>query len=129
MRSKRDYLVGYGKPPQHTRWRKGQSGNPEGGRRSPTKRAPLVHAFDEKVTIIEDGRRRKVTKLEAALRQLANRAARGELKPPDVIAILKEIQGSTGAPAAAGASTKDVQHARDELRSVLDTVRDRLLQA
>jgi hypothetical protein len=27
-----DYEVGYGKPPRHTRFRKGQSGNLEAGR-------------------------------------------------------------------------------------------------
>jgi len=30
-----DYEVGYGKPPRHTRFMKGQSGNPRGGRRAP----------------------------------------------------------------------------------------------
>jgi hypothetical protein len=38
------YAVGYGKPPVHSRFKKGQSGNPKGGRRArrtrPTRRTP-----------------------------------------------------------------------------------------
>jgi hypothetical protein len=128
MQSERDYRVGYGKPPQHTRWRKGQSGNPKGRLRGVRKSGPLVEAFRERVTVIEDGRRRKVTKLEAALRQLANRAARGDLKPTDIITILKQIESSIDASAAADSVTKDVHDARGEIQGILHTVRDRLLQ-
>jgi hypothetical protein len=35
--------VGRGRPPLHTRWRKGQSGNPEGGRKR--KREPSAEIF------------------------------------------------------------------------------------
>jgi hypothetical protein len=55
--SKRDYQVGRGKPPVHTRFKKGQSGNPRGPR---PKNLPalLVEALNEKVTVTIDGERR-----------------------------------------------------------------------
>ena len=129
MPSKRDYPVGYRKPPEEYRWRKGQSGNPRGRPRSLKKNiAPLVEAFNGEVVIVEDGRRRRVTKFEAALTQLANRAARGDLKPSEMIKIAKEIE-SKSTSAVADSVTKDIHDARNELQGILTTVRNRLLQS
>ena len=75
------YRVGYGRPPVATRFRPGQSGNPRGRpRRSPTP-SPLsavAAAAGEPVDVKENGLVRRITKLEAAAKQLANRAAKGE---------------------------------------------------
>jgi Family of unknown function (DUF5681) len=71
--------TGYGKPPVNTRFKKGQSGNPKGrpkGSRSFTSSAYRV--LQERVTINEGGRRKTVTKLDAALKQIANKAASGD---------------------------------------------------
>jgi hypothetical protein len=129
MPSERDYPVGYGKPPQEYRWQKGQSGNSRGRPPKFTNNdAPLVKAFNEKVVIVEDGRRRRVTKFEAGLTQLANRAARGDLKPPEMIKIAKEIE-SKGVSAAADSVSKGIHDGRNELEGILTTVRNRLLQS
>jgi hypothetical protein len=74
------YNVGFGKPPEHTRFRKGHSGNPKGrpkGRRNLA--TVLERTLQEKVGINENGVRRTVTKLEAAVKQLVNKAAAGDL--------------------------------------------------
>jgi len=59
--NQRDYEVGRGKPPMHSRFKKGQSGNPRGPR---PKHLPalLVEALDEPVVVTIDGERREITK-------------------------------------------------------------------
>ena len=74
------YNIGFGKPPEHSRFRKGRSGNPKGrpkGRRNLA--TVLERTLQEKVVINENGVRRTVSKLEAAVKQLVNKAAAGDL--------------------------------------------------
>jgi hypothetical protein len=74
------YETGYGKPPIRTRFKKGQSGNPTGRRKGSRNLASaLDSALQEKVTVNEGGVRKKVTKKQAALKQIANKAASGDV--------------------------------------------------
>ena len=59
----RDYEVGYGKPPRHTRFKKGQSGNPR-GRPSGSKnlKTLLNEALNERVVVTEEGGRRNTSR-------------------------------------------------------------------
>jgi hypothetical protein len=73
--------VGYKKPPQKTRFKKGVSGNPKGRPKGSLNVATaLAKALRERVVITERGQRKTITKLEAALKQLVNKAASGELR-------------------------------------------------
>jgi len=74
------YQVGYRKPPANTRFKKGQSGNPKGRPKGALNLdTVLARALREQVIVQEGGRRKKITKLEAAVKQLANKAASGDL--------------------------------------------------
>src|SRR5439155_1781990 len=56
----RDYEVGYGKPPRHTRFGLGRSGNPRGRPGGSKKLSTLLsEALKEPVIVVENGRRRK----------------------------------------------------------------------
>jgi Family of unknown function (DUF5681) len=105
-----EYEIGYGKPPTHSRWKKGQSGNPKGRSNGIKSFSTLLRqVVQEKVTVAEDnGRRRKISKLEAALTQLANRAAQGELKATQVLlAFVEEIERSIDASTEPRSFTKE----------------------
>ncbi len=76
---KPDYNVGYGKPPAHTRFKKGESGNPKGKPKGAKNLATLLDkTINERVLVTENGRRRSISKLEAAVKQLVNKAAGGD---------------------------------------------------
>lgn len=75
-----DQEVGFGKPPTHTQFKPGISGNPKGrpkGSRNLT--TILAKALRERVIVNENGRRRTMTKLDAAVGQLVNKSASGDL--------------------------------------------------
>jgi DNA modification methylase len=72
--------VGFCRPPRATRFKKGVSGNPNGRPKGSLNVATtFIKALREKVVINEGGKRKTVTKLEAALKQLVNKAASGDL--------------------------------------------------
>ena len=91
---KRDYEVGYRKPPRSTRFKKGQSGNPR-GRPSGSKNLStlLSEALNEPVIVTENGRRRKVSKREAIIKQLVNRSAKGDWRAAKILLdILQDLE-------------------------------------
>jgi len=70
--------VGYGRPPQSTRFQKGRSGNPRGRPRNRYKEIPYDALLGQIVTIREDGRERRVTGAEAFLLQLTQKGLAGD---------------------------------------------------
>jgi hypothetical protein len=78
---KNDYEVGYGKPPAHTRFRKGQSGNPSGKpKRVLSEDEILLRELASKVPVTEGGKQRRMSKLEVMLKQQVNLAMKGDPK-------------------------------------------------
>jgi hypothetical protein len=70
--------VGYRNPPVHSRFRKGQSGNPAGRPRNSRAFVTLVQRkLLEPVAILENGRKRTNSKQEAILKQIVNKALKG----------------------------------------------------
>ncbi|MDO8585791.1 MAG: DUF5681 domain-containing protein [Armatimonadota bacterium] len=70
---------GYGKPPKHTRFVKGRSGNPKGRpKRTRSVRTEVTELLGETVTIREGDRTRKVTKLRALLESGLSKPFKGD---------------------------------------------------
>ena len=92
-----DYRVGYRHPPLGTRFSPGTSGNPRGRPKGARKLATvLAAALAERVVVAENGWRKRITKLEAAVKQLVNRAASGEARSLSLLLAL--IQASEAKP-------------------------------
>lgn len=119
-----DYEVGYGRPPRNTRFRPGQSGNRR-GRPKAAKNvgAVLEEVFFQKIPITVNGKRRKVTMVEAILRQLANGAAKGEMRHIDrVVKLLPMAQAARDASVASEGEAAKRDPNTD--RAVLETLAD-----
>jgi hypothetical protein len=81
--------IGYSSPPKASRFKPGQSGNPHGKARGTRNLTSIVAtALNARVNVKENGRRRSISKLEAALAQLANRAASGDHKATQLLIAL-----------------------------------------
>lgn len=72
---------GEGREKPSGRFQPGQSGNRRGRPKKPkTVGAAITGAYAEKVPISEGGKRRRITKLEAAAKQIANKSASGDAR-------------------------------------------------
>jgi flagellar hook-basal body complex protein FliE len=89
-----DYEIGYRKPPRDTRFKPGVSGNPSGRPKRAKNLTTLVHeALNEPVIVAENGRRRKLSKRQAIIKQLINRSAQGDLKATQMLlGVMQEIE-------------------------------------
>jgi Family of unknown function (DUF5681) len=81
MRDHGRYEVGFKKTPVHTRFKKGQSGNPEGR----PKHARLFDyvlktELDTVINLTIDGKPRSISKREAMIRHLFAKALRGDIR-------------------------------------------------
>jgi hypothetical protein len=73
------YTVGYKRPPQHTRFQPGVSGNPSGRRKgSKNIRTIVEQILGEEISLRDGGVTKKITKAEAIVRALVHGAIKGE---------------------------------------------------
>src|ERR1700737_5026380 len=110
----RFWEVGYGKPPRHTRFGLGRSGNPRGRPGGSKNLSTLLsEALKEPVIVVENGRRRKIAKRQAIITQLVNRSAKADLKAIQILlTMLRDIEdpADPGAAIPAAFPEADEQH-------------------
>jgi Family of unknown function (DUF5681) len=90
------YDVGYGRPPTHSRFKPGQSGNPKGrpkGSRSP--KDILEKVLTAPITVVEDGVKRTITKSEAIYKALVAYGLKGDIRAILTVVKLSEQFGLT----------------------------------
>jgi hypothetical protein len=102
------YRIGYGKPPKHTRFRPGVSGNPTGKRKgarnlsSDVKRALLIP-----VQLKEGGKGRKVSTQQAVLMRLREKALKGDARSLDRLVELARLFNNEPTVSAASWSSSE----------------------
>jgi hypothetical protein len=91
--------VGYGRPPVHTRFKPGQSGNPRGRRKGQRNVHTVVdEALSQRITIREGNRTRSVTKLDAVIVTMVNGALKGDAKAQAALMAIMRSLGMTDEP-------------------------------
>ncbi len=79
--AKKPYTVGYKKPPQSGQFKPGQSGNPKGRpKEAKNLKTVLEEEFYEKIMLKENGKAKKVPKLQAMIKTLMAKAIKGDNK-------------------------------------------------
>ncbi len=79
--SDENYDVGYGRPPKHTQFKKGQSGNPKGRKKGARGlKTDLRAELNERIEITENGKTVKLTKQQLMVKQLAAKAIKGDVR-------------------------------------------------
>lgn len=118
-----DYRVGYGRPPKHTQFKKGQSGNPRGRPRRSKNIATLVgRELDERQPVLIGDKQTILTKREIWVKAVVGKAIRGDAKagafvmqhqPPEPIQEEKPVDDSAR------------EHNRQQMQQLLDRITER----
>jgi hypothetical protein len=96
------YSVGYGKPPAHTQFRCGQSGNPKGRRKGLRNVRTIVEEqLSQRIKIREGDRTRSLTKLDGVILTMIAGALKGDAKAQAALFAVMRSLGMTGEPPAA----------------------------
>jgi hypothetical protein len=73
--------VGYGMPPRAHQFKHGESGNPKGRPEGAKSEATILHELlQQKISLNERGRTRRITVLEGIMRRIAEDSLKGNIK-------------------------------------------------
>jgi hypothetical protein len=90
------YQVGYCRPPLHSRFKPGQSGNPKGRpKQSRNLRTIVRQVLSEDMQIREGGRSRRMSAMEALVRTIRARGFKGDPKAIASLIALARLSGLT----------------------------------
>jgi hypothetical protein len=101
------YGIGYCRPPEHCKWKKGQCGNPARIRKRPVK--PVAEFIDEffasRVEVVDDGISQRRTAFEVIYLQLCNKAMAGNRR---ALKVLKQYSDFAASRAPSGGMRAEV---------------------
>ena len=92
MNNNDDYDTGYKKPPKHTRFRKGQSGNPKGRPRKIKDPARLLEIeLDKMISVRDGGKEVRISKRAAFMTALVNDGITGKNQSRQLLLALLNV--------------------------------------
>jgi hypothetical protein len=103
------YPVGYAKPPRHSQFKPGQSGNKAGrSKRSNAIKTLVLEELDERIDIREGNREKTITKQRALIKAMVAKAIKGDMRAASLLlAMVIPLQDAAAAQLAAVELTKD----------------------
>jgi Family of unknown function (DUF5681) len=110
--------VGYRCPPESARWRKGQSGNPNGRPKKPANFADdLLSELAEFIQVTEGGKVRRITKQRALIKALTAGGIKGNARAASLLIswLARVIEGGPEGHALAEIDAKDRKIVEDYL--------------
>jgi hypothetical protein len=124
--------VGYGRPPAHSRFRKGQSGNPTGARRHREAEHAVGLMRQEAYRLLTIREGNKVTRMPAlrvVLRSLLTLAAKGNVTAQRaVVKAVQDMEEDARARRTGGSTNKKFKDVNDmtdeELMAIIETAQD-----
>lgn len=95
--------VGFGKPPKKNQYKPGQSGNPNGRPKgAPNLYKTISKHAAKKVTVIENGVKRQMAKLDVVISAMFNKASKGDVAAARLLTTLifaaKQLSGEEYQP-------------------------------
>lgn len=110
------YELGFAKPPKNSQFKKGQSGNPKGRPKGSVNTMKLIETeLDEKIYVKEGNKQITLTKQQAIIKQIINKALKGDTKSSlFMVDVMKELDAYKEEAAAVVNSIK-----KDD-KSILD---------
>ena len=120
--AKSDYSVGYRRPPQHSQFQPGVSGNPK-GRPTGVKNlaTDLEEELSQKILVTEGGKPQQTTKQRAMVKSLMAKALKGDTRAASVlISLILGLEQSR-------AATQSQERLDEDDLDILAAYRDRIL--
>jgi hypothetical protein len=122
LHGKRNDSVGHGRPPVNRQFKPGQSGNPHGrakGRKEIS--ASFTEILNRKIKIRDGNRFRTVSKFEAAIEVILNKALAGDhIAFTKVILVLEKLGGFNLLLPNQTANSSHVDEMRQKIQRVID---------
>jgi hypothetical protein len=123
MDGQRNYPVGYRKPPKHSRFKRGESGNPKGRPKGTRNlKSDVEEELQRRITVREAGREQPVSKQRGVIMALFNKALQGD--PRAINMLLDLIMRFTDE--AAADTAEEALSATDQ--EILDTYETRIIR-